>query len=60
MAVLLALVFGILLLGWLLAALVFLASVTAAITWTLQRILGRPGRFAAGDAQFLRDLGIRP
>jgi hypothetical protein len=59
MVVLLALVFGVLLLGWLLAALVFLASVAAVAVWTVERILGRPGRFAAGDARFLRDLGIR-
>ena len=59
MVVLLALVFGVLLLGWLLAASVFLVSVAVAVIWTLQRILGRPGRFAGADAQFLRNLGIR-
>lgn len=59
MAVLLALVFGVLLLGWLIAFLVFLASIAAAVTWTVERMLGRPGRFAAEDARFLRNIGIR-
>ncbi len=59
MGVLLAFVFGILLIGWLIAFLVFLASVATAIVWTVERILGRPGRFLAGDAQFLLDMGIR-
>ncbi len=59
MAVLLALVFGVLLLGWLIAFLVFLASVAIAIIWTVERMLGRPGRFVAEDARFLHNIGIR-
>ena len=59
MIVLLALVFGVLLLGWLIAGLAFVASITIAVIRTFERILGRPGQFLAEDAQFLRDLGIR-
>lgn len=59
MAVLLAFVFGMLLLGWLIVGLAFLGSVVIAIAWTIDRIMGRPGRFLAADVQFLRDIGIR-
>ena len=59
MAILLILVFGILLLGWLIAGLVALASVVAVIIWSFERMLGRPGRFLPRDARFLRDMGIR-
>ncbi|GEM_PF-2960402 len=59
MAVLMVLVFGILLLGWLIAALVVLSSIALVIVWTFERIAGRPSRFLAEDLQFLRDLGIR-
>jgi hypothetical protein len=41
------------------AFLVFLASAATEIIWTVERMLGRPGRFLAGHAQFLRDIGIR-
>ena len=58
--VLLIFVFGILLLGWLIAGLVVLATGAIVIVWTLERMLGRPGRFLARDLQFLRDIGIRP
>jgi hypothetical protein len=59
MIVLLAFVFGVLLLGWLVAGLVFLGSLAVIIVWTFERMLGRPTRFLARDAEFLRDLGIR-
>jgi hypothetical protein len=57
MIVLLALVFGVLLLGWLIAGVVVLASIAIVMVWTLERILGR--RFLPADVQFLRDIGIR-
>ena len=59
MVVLLVLIFGVLLLGWLIAGLVAFASVVVVIIWTFERVLGRPGRFLPRDSQFLRDLGIR-
>jgi hypothetical protein len=59
MIVLLALVFGVVVLGWVIAGLACLAVMTLAIVQIVERILGRPGRFLAGDAQFLRDIGIR-
>ncbi|HEY1239873.1 MAG TPA: hypothetical protein VGF16_04915 [Bryobacteraceae bacterium] len=54
-----ALVFGVVVLGWVIAGLACLAVMTLAIVQIVERILGRPGRFLAGDAQFLRDIGIR-
>ena len=59
MIVLLALVFGVLMLGWLIAGLACLAVITIAIIRMVERISGRPGRFLAGDASFLREIGIR-
>ncbi len=59
MIVLLALVFGVMLLGWLIAGLVALATVATAVLWAVERVTGRPSRFLARDVQFLRDIGIR-
>ena len=59
MVVLLALVIGVLLFAWLAVICVFLANVGIAAVWVAGRILDRPGRFAASDAQFLHHLGIR-
>ena len=59
MIVLLAVVFGVLLFGWVIAGLAVIASITIAAIRTFERMLGRPGRFLNEDAQFLRDLGIR-
>ena len=59
MIVLLALVFGVVLLGWLIAGLVVLATGAIAIVWAVERMLGRPGRFLARDIEFLRNIGIR-
>jgi len=59
MIVLLALVFGIVVLGWVIAGLACLAVMTLAIIQMVERILGRPGRFLDGDSRFLREIGIR-
>jgi hypothetical protein len=58
-AILLAFVFGVLLLGWLVAVLVILVSVMATTVSTVERISDRPDKFLATDAQFLRNIGIR-
>jgi predicted metal-binding membrane protein len=59
MGFLLAFVFGVMMLGWLVAVLVFLVIVVTGTVSTVGRIINRPGKFLAADAQFLRNLGIR-
>ena len=59
MSALLLLVAGALLVAWLAVAVILLANLAIAAVWVAGRILGRPGRFADSDAQFLRHLGIR-
>jgi len=66
-AALIVLVFAIMVLGWLLAAIAFVASLVSIVA----RIVDRPGaslqdgvstrtKWCAGDDKFLRDAGIRP
>lgn len=59
MIVLLALVFGVVVLGWVIAGLACLAVMVLAVVQIVERILGRPGRFLAADSRFLREIGIR-
>ncbi len=59
MAILLAFVFGVMLLGWLVALLVFFVMIGATIVSLVGRILNRPGRFLTADTQFLHTIGIR-
>jgi hypothetical protein len=59
MAIVLAFVFGVMLLGWLVAVLVFFVTVAVAIVSLVGRILARPGKFVPADSQFLHNIGIR-
>lgn len=59
MIVLLVLVFGIIVLGWVIAGLACLAVIAITTIQLIERMLGRPGRFLPADSQFLRDIGIR-
>lgn len=57
--ILVAFVFGVLLLAWMMAAVVLLGTVAIAVVRAIESRSGHPGRFLDRDAQFLREIGIR-